>query len=142
MDASRLRLGSAADWSVAAIFLVATVGVAGLIVHELTSITTPTSATPDAVGAPSVVPSALPSLSIPVSVLPLPDGEQLRLGDGFEKVSRVLGRRAETGVQTVERGRMGQRVTRGYQVGTLRFMLVLEPFERNGELRIAGIYVQ
>ncbi len=142
MDASRPRLASAADWTVAAIFLVATVGVASLIVHELTAITARGTPAPESLAAPAEMPAALPSLSIPVSVLPLPNGEELRLGDGVERVSRVLGRRAETGVETVDRGRMGRRITRGYQVGNTRFMLVLEAFERNGEMRIAAIYVQ
>ncbi len=138
MDAHRLGLGSAAEWSIAAVFLVATVGVGLLIVREMKVIDRPV--TP--IAAPAVVPAGLPALSIPVPALRLPGAGELRLGDTLETVSRVLGREAETGVQVVEEGRTGTRLTRGYEYARIRFTIVFEPFERNGEYRIAGIYVQ
>ncbi len=141
MDASRFRLGSAADWTAVVVFLVATVGVTLLIVHALTTIGAPAGPPPQA-AKPASVPAALPALSIPVSMLNLPGGRQVRLGDRLEDVSLLLGREAETGVQAVEECRTGLRVTRGYQVSQLRFTIVFEPFERNGSFRIAGIYVQ
>jgi hypothetical protein len=42
----------------------------------------------------------------------------------------------------VEQGKTGTRLTRGYEYAHMRFTIVFEPFERNGELRIAGIYLQ
>ncbi len=141
MDATRLRLGPAADWAVALVFFAATVGVAGLIVHELTAIGgSPTL--PARTTEPAAPPTSLPSLSIPVSVLPLPGGEELRLGESAAKVSRVLGKDVRVGVEAVEQGRLGDRITRSYEYGSIRFTLVLERFERNGELRIAAIYVR
>ncbi len=141
MDATHPRLGSAAEWTVAALFLFATVGVGLLIMHEMRAIDRPTAAGPP-VAAPTVVPAGLPALSIPVPSLRLPGAGELRLGDTLEKVSRMLGREAETGVQAVEEARTGTRLTRGYEYGRIRFTLVFEPFERNGAFRIAGIYVQ
>jgi hypothetical protein len=138
MDASRLRLGSAAEWTIAAVFLLATVGVGLLIIREMTAIDR--AVVP--VTAPAVVPEGLPALSIPVPSLRLPGAGELRLGDTLEKVSSVLGREAETGVQVVEEGRTGPRLTRGYEYARIRFTIVFEPFERNGPYRIAGIYVQ
>jgi hypothetical protein len=140
MDASRLRLGSAAEWAVAVVFLVATVGVSVLIIREMTTIGQPVNPPPQM--SPSVVPAGLPAVSIPVSLLKLPGGRELRLGDTLEKVSSLLGREAETGVQVVEQGRMGTRLTRGYEYAHIRFTIVFEPFERNAEFRVAGIYVQ
>jgi len=141
MDASRPRFGSAAEWTAAALFLVATVAVGLLIVRAMTSIGRPVSARPQ-MTAPTVVPAGLPALSIPVPSLRLPGAGELRLGDTLEKVSSMLGREAETGVQVVEEGRTGTRLTRGYEYARIRFTIVFEPFERNGEFRIAGIYVQ
>jgi len=140
MDAGRLRLGSAAEWAVAVVFLVATVGVSILIIREMTTIGQPANRAPQM--SPPVVPAGLPAVSIPVSLLKLPGGRELRLGDTLEKVSSLLGREAETGVQVVEQGRMGTRLTRGYEYAQIRFTIVFEPFERNGEFRVAGIYVQ
>ncbi len=141
MDASRLRLGPAAEWTVAVLFLVATLGVTILIVREMTTIGAPARGVAQP-ASPSVVPAGLPALSIPVPVLRLPDNRELRLGDTLEKVSSVLGREAETGAQVVEQGRTGTRLTKGYEYGRIRFTIVFEPFEKNGEFRIAGIYVQ
>ncbi len=140
MDANRLRFASAAEWAIAVVFLVATVGVCVLIVREMTTIGRPAPQAPQM--TPSVVPAGLPAVSIPVSLLKLPGGGELRLGDTLERVSSLLGREAETGVQVVEQGRMGTRLTRGYEYAHIRFTIVFEPFERNGELRVSGIYVQ
>jgi len=141
MDASRLRLGSAADWTAAAVFLLATVGVALLILRAFTAIDSP-SRQPVQSAKPAAAPAALPALSIPVSLLNLPGNRQLRLGDRLEDVALLLGREAETGAQAVEEARTGLRLTRGYEYANLRFTIVFEPFERNGEFRIAGIYLQ
>ncbi len=141
MDASRLRLGSAAEWTVAFVFLLATVGVSILIVHEMTAITRPASESAPAT-IPAAVPAALPALSIPVPALRLSDGREVRLGDTIDRVSQLLGREAETGEQVGEQGRIGLRLTRVYELARMRFTIVFEPFERNGELRVAGIYVQ
>ncbi len=141
MDASRLRLGSAAEWTAAVVFLVATVGVGLLIIREITVIDRPTPVRPP-VTTPATLPAGLPALSIPVPSLRLPGAGELRLGDTLDKVSTMLGREAETGVQVVEQARTGTRLTRGYEWAHIRFTIVFEPFERNGEFRIAGIYIQ
>ena len=141
MDANRLGFGSAAEWTIAAVFLLATVGVGLLIMREMTAIDRPVSNRPP-VGAPGVVPAGLPPLSIPVSSLRLAGAGELRLGDTLEKVSGMLGREAETGEQVAGEARTGTRLTRGYEYARIRFTIVFEPFERNGEFRIAGIYVQ
>jgi hypothetical protein len=142
MAAGRLRLGPAADWTAAAVFLLATVGVTLLILRAFTAIDSPANRQPAQSTTPAAVPAALPALSIPVSLLNLPNNRQLRLGDRLEDVALLLGREAETGAQVVEEGRTGLRVTRGYEYANLRFTIVFEPFERNGEFRIAGIYLQ
>ncbi len=141
MHAHRLGFGSAAEWTVAVLFLLATVGVGLLIIREMALLDRPVAARPP-VGAPAVVPAALPALSIPVSSLRLAGAGEVRLGDTLESVSRMLGREAETGVQVVEEGRTGTRLTRGYEYARIRFTLVFEPFERNGSFRIVGIYIQ
>ncbi len=141
MDANRLRLGSAGDWTAVVVFLLATVGVTLLILHAMTTIGTPVNP-PAQTTSPAAVPAAMPGLSIPVSTLRLPGGRARRMGDRLEDGSRLLGREAETGVQVVEQVRTGLRLTRGYEVSRLRFTIVFEPFERNGEFRVAGIYVQ
>lgn len=141
MDATRLRLGQAAEWTVAVLFLVATFGVTFMIVHEMSSLGRPADLAAQP-AAPTVVPAGLPALSIPVPRLRLPGDREIRLGDSLERVSSILGREAETGVQVAEQGRTGTRLTRGYEYARIRFTIVFEPFEQNGQFRVAGIYVQ
>ena len=52
-----------------------------------------------------------------------------------------LGRAAESGRQEVDRGSLGERLTRFYESSGARFVLVFEPFERNGEARVSAIYL-
>jgi hypothetical protein len=77
-----------------------------------------------------------------VPVLLLLDGRQVRVGDTVEEVATVLGRAAEVGRQVVDRGALGERLTRYYEHQGTKFLLVFEPFERRGALRVAAIYLQ
>jgi len=136
----RVRVGSAFEWLVAALFLVATLAVATLIVRELRSASGPVAqAFPASVSA---VPAGVPPRAISVPVLLLLDGHQIRVGDSAEGVAQTLGRGAEVGRQLADRGALGERLTRFYEHRGTRFVLVFEPFERNGALRVAGIYLQ
>lgn len=135
----RARLGSALEWLIAAIFLLATVAVATLIVRELR--TAPRAAAPPDMPVASL-PTGVPTRAISVPVLLLLDGKQVRIGQSVDDVSRELGRAAEIGKQQADRGALGERLTRFYDHNGTRFVLVFEPFERNGALRVAGIYLQ
>ena len=125
----------------AAIFLVATLGVGALIVRELKM--APASAVEAAPDAQVfAVPAAVPVRAISVPVLLLLDGKQVKVGDSVASVAQSLGRSSEVGRQLADRGALGERLTRFYDHGGTRFVLVFEPFERNGALRVAGIYLQ
>jgi len=143
MDATRdgFRFAPALEWLVAAGFLVATLAVVSLIVRELR--TSPVPAAPQIMAAmPASLPAAVPARAISVPVLLLLDGRQVKVGDTVEQVAALLGRAAETGTQVVDRGAVGERLTRFYEIQGTRFLLVFEPFERSGELRVAAIYLQ
>jgi len=140
MDALRLRLASALEWIVAAAFLAATLGVASLILHDIRA--TPVRAS----GAPvpasvSAVPPSVPIGAVSVPVLTFVDGRAIRVGDTATAVADRLGRTADTGREEVDHGRLGQRLTRFYEYSGFRFVVVYEPFERNGAPRISAIYL-
>ena len=59
-----------------------------------------------------------------------------------DRVAEVLGRVAEVGTQLVEKGPIGERLTRFYEHAGTRFVLVFEPFEVRGRPRVVGIYLQ
>ena len=144
MDALRMRtafrFGPVVEWVIAAAFLCGTVAVASLIVQELRA---PIPTRPAAAPRPLVtsLPSAVPSRSVSVQVLPFLDGKEIRVGETASAVAARLGRAAESGRQDVDRASFGERLTRFYEYGGTRFIVVFEPLERNGEPRISGIYL-
>lgn len=141
MDVIRARFGSALEWIVAAGFLIATLAVGSLIVRELRTVTNVQPARAEERG-PSMPPAGVPARAISVPVLLLLDGKEIRVGDSVEHVAGLLGRGAEVGSQTAEPAALGMRLTRFYEHAGTRFILVFEPFERNGRPRVAAIYIQ
>jgi len=140
MDAVRLRLASALEWGVAAAFLAATVAVASLILQDMRGLSL--RAAPAAEAAPvTATPAAVPVSAVSVPVLPFRDGKEIRVGDTAAAVTARLGRAAESGREEADRGRLGQRLTRFFEYADFRFIVVYEPFERNGEPRISAIYL-
>lgn len=138
---SRIRLTPVFEWLVAAAFLAATVAVGSLIVGELRPALPARAETPAARPLIASIPAAVPARAVSVPVLPFIDGKEIRVGETVSAVAARLGRSAEVGRQEVDRGALGERLTRFYEYAGSRFILVFEPFERNGEARVAAIYL-
>ena len=138
---SRFRFAPVFEWVIAAAFLAATVWVGTVVVNELqaTSRRQPAAAS---VMPSANVPAAIPARAVSVPMLPLADGKELRIGDTLASVAERLGRAAESGRQAVDRGRFGERLTRFYEYSGSRFILVFERQQRDGELKVAAIYLQ
>ena len=137
---SRFRAQALVEWLIAAAFLCATLAVAGLILQELRGAPAPRRpAEPRA--AIASIPAAVPARAVSVPVLPFIDGKEIRVGETFSAVVTRLGRAAEVGRQEVDRGLLGERITRFYEYAGSRFIVVYEPFERNGDVRVAAIYL-
>jgi hypothetical protein len=140
----RLRLAPIVEWIVAAGFLFATIAVASLVVRELQGparIGASPASTPAARPLIASTPAAIPPRAVSVPVLPFLDGKEIRIGATAAAVAASLCRAAESGRQEVDRGTLGERLTRFYEYAGSRFILVFEPFERNGEARVAAIYL-
>jgi hypothetical protein len=106
---------------------------------------TVTPVTPVIAREPSVgglAPAAVPPGAVSVPLLLLDDGREIRAGDSLEAVAGYLGSGAQTGIQTVEPGTHGNRITRFYQHAGTRFVLVFEPFAAAAEPRVAAIYLR
>lgn len=140
---ARTRLASAIEWVVAALFLAATIAVASLLFRDLRMQPRRVRALPVAQQQPIAVtvPPWVPERALSVPVLPLVDGKEVRVGDSVSAVAQRLGRAAESGRQEVDRGRLGERLTRFYEYSGARFILVFEPLEVNGEAKLAAIYL-
>jgi hypothetical protein len=139
MDALRLRLASVLEWGIAAAFLAATVAVGSLILQGVRGpVRVAAAEMPPLVPA---IPPAVPAGAVSVPVLPFQDGKEIRVGEAATAITSRLGRAAESGREESDRGRLGQRLTRFYEYAGFRFIVVYEPFERNGQPRVSGIYL-
>lgn len=141
MDVRHSRLGGAAEWLVAIAFLIATVTVAALIVREMREVRTASSSAP-ATPSQAAPPAGLPDRAIKVPSLLLPDGRQVRQGDTLEQVASQLGSSFQAAADVVEEGPLGNRITRFCEHAGTRFVLVFEPYERNGPPRVTAIYLR
>ena len=139
----RFRLGPILEWFVAALFLFATFAVGSLIFKELRPSASPAvrAAVPAARPIVASIPPAVPARAVSVPVLPFIDGKELRVGETVGTVAAKLGRAAESGRQEVDRGSFGERLTRFYEYAGSSFILVFEPLERNGEVRVSAIFL-
>jgi hypothetical protein len=142
MEATRARFGSAIEWLLAAAFIVAALVVASIVVRELRTVS---AAMPVIAGEPQPSPAVhagVPARAVSVPVLLLSSKKEVRVGDTVSAVAARLGRDAEVGSQIVEPARFGDRLTRFYEQGGTRFVLVFEPFESGGQPKVAAIYLQ
>ena len=137
----RFGIAPILEWMIAAAFLFATVAVASLVVRELRGPNRVLAETPAARPLVASMPAAVPSRAVSVPVLPFLDGKEIRVGQTAVSVATNLGRAAESGRQEIDRGTLGERLTRFYEYAGSKFIVVFEPFERNGEARVAAIYL-
>lgn len=137
----RFRLGPVLEWFVAALFLVATFGVGSLIFQELRPAAPTAQAAPAPAPQPASIPAAVPAGAVSVPVLPFIDGKEVKVGDTVAAVASNFGRSAESGRQEIDRGHFGERLTRFYEYASTRFILVFEPLETNGAVRVSAIYL-
>ena len=144
MDAIRARFGSVLEWLVAAAFIVVVLAIGAVVWRELRTVsaTLPVIAHEAQADAAPAPPAGVPPRAVSVPVLLLPGGQSVRVGESVAAIAARLGRQAEIGSQTVERGRFGERLTRFYEHLGTRFVLVFEPFEDRGEPKVAAIYLQ
>jgi len=138
IDAPRYRLGFTGEWLTAALLLIGTLLVGLLIVREL-------RVAPDAATSPEPAPSsatAVPADAVSVPTLMVGGSHEIKVGDRAADALKQLVSPVTLVKQTAERGPIGAREIRLYQLAGTQFIVVFEPFERKGELRVAAIYLQ
>jgi len=137
MEATRIRTSSAGEWLTAGVFLFATLVVGLLILRELRMAPPPPPAAVQPVAADPVPADAV---SVPALMQGTP--AEVKVGDLAADVLTRLGTAGALVGDVKAQGPLGPRDVRSYELGGTRFILVLEPFERHGAPRVAGIYVR
>jgi hypothetical protein len=141
MEAARFRVGAVVEWAVAAAAIVAVVALGSFAEREVRTVNavTPVSAR-EAATPLSAPPAAIPPGSVSIPMLVFSDGKKIHVGDTVSDVQQQLGSNAEIAPASTERAPTGERVTATYEHSGIRFRLVLEPFDKGAEPRVAGIY--
>ena len=142
MQATRRRLVSFLEWLLAAAVVAALAALGSTVAREIRTVN---AVTPVIAGEnlPDVPPAAGgPLRAVSVPMLLLSGGIAILVGERLDSVTARLTSASETRPEVAEPSPAGQRLTRFYQYGGSRFVVVFEPFEPNGEPRIAAIYFQ
>jgi len=141
MKETRVRFESFIEWAVAAACIVAILAAGAAAVAEFRTVNavTPVIARE---ARPDPAPAGVPSRAVSVPLLLLTDGKAIRVGDSLSAIALRLGSEAQVGTQSVQRVPNGERMTRFYEHAGTRFILVLEPLQRDAEPRVAAIYLQ
>jgi len=143
MDVVRARVGSAVEWVVAAVFLLATVAVGSMVLRELrATASVGTTAARAVLTAAASVPAHVREKAVSVPLLILAPEKEIRVGDTVGRVAAVLGREAETGVLQSDIGPKGERTTRYYDFSGTRFALVFETPDLGSAPAVTAIYLQ
>jgi hypothetical protein len=137
IDAPRSRISFTGEWLTAAVLLLGTLLVGLLIVRELR--VAPAAGSPEPVSSSA---TAVPADAVSVPTLMVGGAHEIKVGDRAADALSQLGSSVTLVKQTLERGPIGPREIRSYQLAGTQFILVFEPFERRGELRVAAIYLQ
>jgi hypothetical protein len=139
IDATRHRLSFVGEWATAVAFLLIMFLVGMLAIREFRF-------APRAVATPgetvSSAAQAVPADAVSVPTLTLAPNQELRVGDRAEDALAKISSTISLVKRVEELGPLGRRDIRSYQLAGMNFILVLEPFERRGEPRVAGIYMQ
>ena len=139
-DATRTRLSFTGEFLIAATFLLATALFGSLAVRELR--VAPSAPSAPASGQPAPPAEAVPPDAVSIPTLALGEANEIRVGDLVDPALARFGADVKLVRQTTGPGLLGPREVRSYDLSGTKFMLVLEPFERGGEPRVAAIYLQ
>ena len=140
MDATRARLGSLLEWLGAIACIVAVLAIGGVLVRDLRTVSAVTPVIAHEEAAPDP-PASVPSRSVSVPIVLLPDGSAIHVGDPVGELSRLRAAGGEVAPPTIDRTADGDRVTRFFAHGGQRFAVVLEPLGGDGQARVAAIYL-
>ena len=145
MEVTRARFGSLLEWALAAVCAVA---IAALVSFVIQALRTPAGIVRVNVEAAEAglsprpdPPAAIPSRAVSVPLLLLIDGTEVRVGEREATISAKVKKAWQTGVDTLERTTAGNRITRAYDDGFRRFLLVFDPPEDAADLRLSAIYL-
>ncbi len=146
MEVTRARVGSLVEWAVAGACALGLLAAAALLYQGLRStsraIVRVSAEEVTTAGIPMLDPPAIvPSRSVSVPFVILGDGSEVRVGERESSIRAKLKAAWQVGTDALERTVGGHRLTRVYDDGIRRFLLVFDPPAERSELRVSAIYL-
>jgi hypothetical protein len=142
MDAARARFGSLLEWILAAVLIATALAVGSIAVNGFHTVSAATPVIANEAPPLSDPPASVPARAVSVPILLLPNGVEVHVGDAVAQVASQLGPDAEVASPSIDRAPDGERVTRFYERNGTRFVVVFESSAGDGQVRVAGIYLQ
>jgi hypothetical protein len=146
MEVARARFGSLLEWALAAACALALLVAGSWTLRELHHApvpVVPVSAEGMSEPASTVLPpAAVPPRAVSVPLLLLSSGSELRVGELESTAAGKLRPGWRAAEDSLERAPHGTRITRAYDDGARRFMVVLDPPSERSERRVTAIYVR
>jgi hypothetical protein len=136
VEERRFRVGSFFEWLAAASGVAALVWLISVPVQRLIGPRVEAS-----IDAPAPLPPGVPGGATSVPVVLLLDGREIRHGELHSRLVQMLPEKLVDGPILRSNGEFGERHTRAYVVGNMKFFVVCERSETGGPLRVAGIYL-
>jgi hypothetical protein len=136
VEERRFRVGSVVEWIAAAVAVMTLVWLVSVPVQRMLGPRVEAS-----IDEPTPRPAGVPASATGVPVLLLLDGREIRHGELHTRLTQLLPDDLVDGPIIRSTGEFGDRHTRVYRVNGSRFYVVCERAEREGPMRVAGIYV-
>jgi hypothetical protein len=146
VEVTRARFGSLVEWAVAGACALGLLAAAALVYQGLRStsraIVRVSAEEVTTAGIPLMDPPAIvPSRAVSVPFVILGNGIEVRVGERESSIGAKVKAAWQVGADALERTAGGHRLTRVYDDGLRRFLLVFDPAKEQAELRVSAIYV-
>ncbi len=139
MDARRSGISSLFEWAAAALCVLALIWMVSVPAQRLLGPNVQ-AANADAESG-TATPRGIPAGATIVPVMLLLDGREIRQGNLHSKLDEILPAKYADGPAERSQAQFGERHTRRYVVNGVKFYVVCERSEPNGQMKVTGIYL-
>jgi hypothetical protein len=139
VDARRVGIRSLFEWAAAALGVLALIWIVSVPVQRLLGPNGQAAIDDGDIG--SETPRGIPAGATIVPVMLMLDGREIRQGDLRTKLDEILPAKYADGPTETSQAHFGERHARRYIVNGVRFYVVCERIEPNGQMKVSGIYL-
>jgi hypothetical protein len=140
VEQRELRVMSLVEWLAAALCAVALIWIISVPIQRALGPSVQ-AAIAEVDVTSQTTPPGVPAGATVVPIMLMLDGREIRQGDLRSKVDGILPHRFADGPAVISSSQYGERHAMPYLVNGVRFYVVCERFEPNGQMKVSGIYL-